>query len=65
VGLVDVPPKYFDVRQEDMTVGKTAGMAGILRIVVAYGLEDSKDFARLDSCFVDKASKLVGITVVT
>jgi len=40
------------------------GTAENPHIVVAYGLEDSKDFVWLGKCSVDKASKLVGIAAV-
>ena len=64
LGLVDVQLKCFDVQLEDMTVGTMVGMAEIPHIVVACGLEDSKDFVWLGNCSVDKASKLVDITEV-
>jgi len=65
LGLVDVQLRCSDAQPEDMTVGMMVGMVGNPRIVVAYGLEDSKDFVRLGSCSVDMALKPVGILVVT
>ena len=65
MGLVGVQLKCSDEPLEDMPVGRMVGMVGSPRIVVAYELGDSMDFAWLGSCSVDMALKLVGILVVT
>ena len=65
MGLVDAQLRCFDEPPEDMKAGMMVGTAENPHIVVAYGLEDSKDFVRLGSCSVDMALKPVGILVVT